>query len=319
MIYQKFQSTSWKAFLLALYLLVGSCLQLEATPKAQTPVLSHKDLKALKGSHTLAICAMFQNEAPYIKEWIEYHRLVGVEHFYLFNNLSTDNFKAILEPYMKAGIVDLYDWPYPSGSLQEYLKVQYRAYNTMISLTRTKVKWLAIIDLDEFIVPHEGNDLKKILKNYEKYGAVCINWQCFGTSDVNVIPANKLMIETLLRRAPVDFPRNLCVKSIIRPQAVERCLDSHSMKFYPGFYQVTTNKKSFIGMYSPSVLVDKIQINHYWTRDEHHYLNVKLPRLDKWSPNNARHDWSTTIKKFNEETDSKILRFVPALRAKMGL
>ena len=40
---------------------------------------------------TLAIAAIFRDEAPYLKEWIEFHRAVGVERFYLFDNLSTDH------------------------------------------------------------------------------------------------------------------------------------------------------------------------------------------------------------------------------------
>lgn len=27
---------------------------------------------------TVAICAMFKNEAPYLEEWLQYHRLLGV-------------------------------------------------------------------------------------------------------------------------------------------------------------------------------------------------------------------------------------------------
>ena len=48
----------------------------------------------------LSITAVLQNEAPYIKEWIEYHRLVGVERFYIYDNESTDNVKEILKPYI---------------------------------------------------------------------------------------------------------------------------------------------------------------------------------------------------------------------------
>ena len=36
--------------------------------------------------YKLSICAIFKNEANYLKEWIEYHRMVGVEHFYLYNS-----------------------------------------------------------------------------------------------------------------------------------------------------------------------------------------------------------------------------------------
>ena len=39
----------------------------------------------------LAVCAIYRNEAPYLREWIEFHRLVGVERFFLYNNESTDD------------------------------------------------------------------------------------------------------------------------------------------------------------------------------------------------------------------------------------
>ena len=28
--------------------------------------------------HYLAVCAIYRNEGPYLREWIEFHRLVGV-------------------------------------------------------------------------------------------------------------------------------------------------------------------------------------------------------------------------------------------------
>jgi len=39
--------------------------------------LSSQQMEA--GPYTLAIAAIFKDEAPYLKEWIEYHKLVGVE------------------------------------------------------------------------------------------------------------------------------------------------------------------------------------------------------------------------------------------------
>lgn len=27
---------------------------------------------------SLAVCAMFKNEAPYLEEWLQYHKLLGV-------------------------------------------------------------------------------------------------------------------------------------------------------------------------------------------------------------------------------------------------
>ena len=41
--------------------------------------------------YELGIVAIFRNEAKNLREWIEYHRLAGVEHFWLYNHGSTDN------------------------------------------------------------------------------------------------------------------------------------------------------------------------------------------------------------------------------------
>ena len=51
----------------------------------------------------LAICAVYRNEAPYLREWIEFHRLVGVERFFLYNNRSTDTTWAYYSPTSTPG------------------------------------------------------------------------------------------------------------------------------------------------------------------------------------------------------------------------
>ena len=43
--------------------------------------------------YELALVTVFRNEAPYLKEWIEYYRMMGVDHMILYNHLSTDNFQ----------------------------------------------------------------------------------------------------------------------------------------------------------------------------------------------------------------------------------
>ena len=61
---------------------------------------------------SLSICAVFRNEAPYLREWIEFHRIVGVEKFFLFNNRSEDDYKSVLTPYIESGLVELTQWPH---------------------------------------------------------------------------------------------------------------------------------------------------------------------------------------------------------------
>ena len=45
----------------------------------------------------LTISAIMKNEGPYLKEWLEFHHMVGVEHFFLYDNNSDDKTREILE------------------------------------------------------------------------------------------------------------------------------------------------------------------------------------------------------------------------------
>ena len=49
----------------------------------------------------LSIGAIFKNESHGLEEWLLNHLNEGVEHFYLINNGSTDNFMPIIEKYNK--------------------------------------------------------------------------------------------------------------------------------------------------------------------------------------------------------------------------
>lgn len=57
--------------------------------------------------HYLSVCCIFKDEAPYLEEWLRFYSLIGVEHFYLYDNDSTDAFKAVLAPWAAAGKVTL--------------------------------------------------------------------------------------------------------------------------------------------------------------------------------------------------------------------
>ena len=57
----------------------------------------------------LTVGAIFKNESHCLQEWIEHHLYHGVEHFYLINDESTDEFMKILQPYINKDIITLYN------------------------------------------------------------------------------------------------------------------------------------------------------------------------------------------------------------------
>ena len=55
----------------------------------------------------LSIGAVFKDERDYLQEWIDFHRRVGVEHFFLYDNESSDTPEEVLTPYVDDGLVTL--------------------------------------------------------------------------------------------------------------------------------------------------------------------------------------------------------------------
>lgn len=262
--------------------------------------------------YQLAAVAIFQDEAQYLPEWIEFHRLMGVQHFYLFNNLSIDQYKALLQPYIKEGLVDLIEWPYSGQNLKEWNPIQCSAYEYALRLTRHRVKWVAFLDVDEFLFPTRANNLLEFLSGYEDCSGITANWVMFGTSWVPKIPSNKLLIEMLRLRGPENLRGNTHVKSIVRPERVRGCNNPHFFIYLPGFHQVNADKVPFQGPFSPYIALDKIRINHYWSRDEYYLNAFKIPRQKKWDVDTTH--FSEFIQLLNQETDETILRFAPRLR-----
>eukprot|EP00961_Rhodomonas_salina_P180048 2430060-Rhodomonas_salina.6 len=68
-----------------------------------------------------SLCCIVRNEARYLVEWIEYSRMIGIEHFFLYDHESTDDMAGVLSPYIDAQIVTLHNWSFPGPSASRLL------------------------------------------------------------------------------------------------------------------------------------------------------------------------------------------------------
>lgn len=264
--------------------------------------------------YDFAIAAIFRNEAPYLREWLEFHREVGCNHFYLFDNLSDDGFQNVLQPYLERGIVELFSWPIEHDGFADWSLNQCLAYQRAIHFAAGKAKWLAIIDTDEFIVPVKGGSVADFLSGYEEFAGIAVNWQVFGTSSIEKVPEERLLIEMLQSKLPTHAPVNTFVKSIVRPELVESCESSHFVHYKPGYYQVNTDRVRFEGRNAPYVQVDALRINHYQVRDEYYLRTKKIPRVLKWWSLQSAEKWMALYSGYNQVHDQSMDPFVPRLR-----
>lgn len=275
----------------------------------------------LEAQHfSLSICAIFQNEAEFLKEWIEFHKIQGVEHFYLYNNRSDDHFEQVLEPYIDSNEVTLIDWPftYEPGETGKWLQIQTNAYTDCVRNFGKNTAWLAVIDTDEFLFCPNGETLVNFLKRYTRFGGVCAHWLHFGTSNVENIPEGSLMIEHLTKCSHPLNGKNMQVKTIVQPKYVLESASAHNFIYRRGFFTIDAYGNRVEGMGSPRITHNRIRINHYWTRTEQHFNEKKCQSRQT----RRSHEDVALLREradaYNIYEDKAILRFAPQLRRKMG-
>jgi hypothetical protein len=275
-------------------------------------------LEASEPCYDLVICAVFKNEAFYLQEWLDYHKKMGVEHFYLYDNNSEDGSREILHSYIERGDVDLYEWPVDTRSQQEYLQLlQLPAYNHALQIVKETARWAAFIDIDEFIVPVKHANVAQLLQEYEDYGGLAINWQIFGTSGLQQLPPDKRLIEMLTWKGEEKSEMNMLVKLIVQPSYVSRIEDPHSFQFEEGYFAVNGDKTAVnpFTRYHP-VCISTIQINHYWFGTEDWFRTSKIPRRALWGIQISEENIQEMIGNFNVIKDESILNVYRVYHAK---
>jgi len=233
--------------------------------------------------YELAIGSLFKNEASYLKEWIEYHSNAGVDHFWLYNNNSTDDWKTVLQPYMDKGLIEVKDWPTPPG--QSYVAEQISAFKDALTLARGKAKRIALIDIDEFIVPMKGISIPDCLNTYfHDASAIYVNWRNFGTNGM-YIPKGAPLIFKLTASSLSTHPENGTGKSIVKPESVDipKVWYVHHFPLLPENFYVNGDGKRLPFRQLDLVTDakyhgDTLRINHYVLRDERFYREVRVPR-----------------------------------------
>lgn len=140
-----------------------------------------------KMKYEVSLCLIFKNEAKFLKEWLDYHITVGVDHFYLYNNNSDDNYLDVIQTYMEEGLVTLVDWPDKNS--------QFKAYKHCFENYRNESKWISFLDADEFVCPKYKSTIGEWLKGFDKYPAVNIHWLMFCTGGVLKHDYNRNVIE----------------------------------------------------------------------------------------------------------------------------
>ena len=227
------------------------------------PTAAERERRARRTLPYLGITTLMLDEARDLREWIEFHRLQGVERFYLYDNGSTDDTEEVVRPYVEEGIAELVPWPHAGA--------QRAAIADCFARHRDDVRWLTCMDIDEFLFCPTGERVCDVLREFEGYPAVAVHWQMFGTSDVVLRPPGAEVLPTFTRRSD-DFgsrSANRHIKSIVDPSsALDGPLRTPHNRPYRVGFAVNEIGCPVIGPHPWPIRSERVRINHYWTKSK---------------------------------------------------
>ena len=230
--------------------------------------------------HYLSVASVFKNESWGLEEWLNHYSFHGVDHVYLVNDFSEDDYMSVLKPFIDNGFVTLFH----NDISERYTGRQYDISNKFFKPIVNENQWVAQIDCDEYIYSPKSIDLKKILYKYESYAGVIANWVWFNGNGHIKQPSS--IVEGFTRRCdyntaidiinPIEYPEKTIVnapKVIVNSNYKIFSFDIHTVRMESGGELINISHIS--NKEDPELL-----INHYQLQSREYWEKVKMYRGD---------------------------------------
>lgn len=271
-------------------------------PKVIRDVLAKERTREFR--YELAIVAIAKNEALYVREWIKYHLVAseGSVHFFLYDNDSEDGLEDVIRDFIDNGVVTYI--PYPGN------KMQLPAYDDAIAKYSGEARYMAFIDLDEFITSRQDVSITKQIRDLIEKNNACglgLNWCLYGSSGEKK-KRDGLLIERFQRHGTTGFWGNEHVKSIVNPRMVKRMISCHYPLYYAGGWNINTKGKRQHLWINKPVDWDILYISHFFCKSEEEFIKKKSRGF---ADRNGGYDMSNfNLYDVNDVSDDILLRYV---------
>jgi hypothetical protein len=267
----------------------------------------------------LSACTIYRDAAEFLPEWIEVHRQVGFERFFLYDNQSTDEHDRVLAPYVEEGVVTVHEWAMPFLGRNGRVSAMVQAFEHCIEEHRDDSRWIAFIDIDEFMFAPTGSRMSEVMRDYESFPGVAVGRAEFGPSGHETRPPG-LVIENYTMRAPIRPDARGLVKSVVNPTRAVRCLGAHHFVYANGL-AVDENKRPITeagGRAPIPTSIERLRINHYWSKSREDMRR----KAKQWREAGSRRMSDAVSDRPYSVEDQALAAYGPAVRealAKRGL
>lgn len=239
------------------------------TKQARASRIDIKPPLAKNDRHGIAIVAILKNEANNLNDWLSFHTLAGVREFILYDNLSNDDTVRIANSFTGAKVTVI-PWQLHVSAHKPILILprQILAYCHAICTFGSAFRWMAFIDIDEYIVPKEQDTIAQALLPLEAFANISLPWVMFGHNGYQNAPTEPVPF-AFTKRASSKHRAQLNFKCIVDPCAASQVSTHKFETTTMGNLSANTlgvpkpnSKRAQANFVSNSVL----QLNHYYLK-----------------------------------------------------
>lgn len=227
----------------------------------------------------VAVVTVLRDEEHYVAEWASFHRSVGTRHFFVYDDGSTDRTLPILRDLLPPSELTILPWRFGMRDVRMGLPLnrQVLAFAHAILNFGADFRWMAFIDVDEFLLPKASSTIEGALAAAKGFPNISLPWHMFGPGGHKTRPSMPVTrAYTMRARDPMSRLKNVMnFKCIVDPCAVSEVSvhHFHTKEFGDKTANdegkvVTLDKRKSPDFYSARHL----QLNHYYTRSEEEFM-----------------------------------------------
>lgn len=222
----------------------------------------------------IVIAVIIKNEEEAIEEWLQFHHAAGVDRFILYDNGSTDRTIALASKAVPSDALTVIPWAQhiQDAKLDRVIHNQGLAFAHAIGNFRHAARWMCFIDVDEFLFPTKGGNLRSVLDGLDHANNIIVPWAMFGRQGYQETPDAILPNYTMKHRDPYAAVVKgvLNFKCIVNPSKVTKVyVHGFEVEGTKAIWNANGTQFTFGDHRKPSFDQDAaLQLNHYYIKSD---------------------------------------------------
>lgn len=229
----------------------------------------------------VALVCIAKNEDHYIDEWIDYHKKLGFDDVFIYeNNWEYNGNHGDVKCIPTVGEV-----------------MQLKSYNNFIMNYGGNYDWAAFIDVDEFIVLKQQKNIKEFLSLYGGVNTtIAMNWVYFGDNGHKSVNGDYSVIKRFTKRQSQPDKH---IKVITRVHPSVRFDSPH----HTNTVWMDTNGKNGHGPFNENGPIDVIQLNHYFGKTREEFVK----KMERGRADTSHPAYQRKMEEFDENNHNEVV------------